>query len=123
MAQLFSLGVCMIRAIFLVQLVTLTAIFAFGYWRKRRMGGYTYLDTCLVSVLLTLDLWVFAFYADSLAGGEAKQCRDYFPDGTYVLLSLLCGSLYAFVVGPIIALARWLARKDKKALEDDKADA
>jgi uncharacterized sodium:solute symporter family permease YidK len=107
----------MIRAIAILQLVMLAAILSFGYWRKRRAGRSTYLDTCLVFLLLIFDMTAFALYGDSLDGDDAKQWRGYFPDGQLVLPFVLFGVLYAVVIGPIIAVWRPLLRPDKNNLK------
>ena len=107
----------MIRVIAILQLVMLVAILSFGYWRKRRAGRSTYLDTCLVFLLLILDMTAFAIYGNSLDSDDAKQWRGFFPDGQFVGLFVLFGLLYAVVIGPIIAVWRPLIQPDKKNLK------
>ncbi|HXC35058.1 MAG TPA: hypothetical protein VNV43_04235 [Candidatus Acidoferrales bacterium] len=108
----------MIRAFAIFQIVVLVAIIAFAVWRKSRAGRSTYFDTCLIWILLTLDILDFALYGNSLTGEEVKQWRGYFPDGTHVLFFSVLTLLYALVIGPIIELAHKLGRKSGKDLPE-----
>jgi hypothetical protein len=108
----------MIRAMFIMQFVLLAMIMGFAVWRKRRAGRYTYLDSCLLCLLLFLHLSVFAYFGTSLDRKEAEQWGNYFPDGTHAFLMLFIGVFYALVLGPINELFRWLQKNTKDGKSD-----
>jgi hypothetical protein len=109
----------MIRVMFIMQLLLSALIIGFAIWRRRRAGRYTYLDTCILSLLLFLHVSIFAFFGASLDRQEAQQWGNWFPDGTHAFLMLFIGVFYAIVLGPINELFRWLQKNAKDGKTDE----
>ena len=109
----------MIRAMFIMQLVVLALIIGFVVWHKHRTGRYTYLDTCLLALLLFLHVSVFAYFGSSLDREEYEQWGNYFPVGTLAFFMLLTGVFYALVLGPINEFFRWLQKNAKDGRTDE----
>ena len=61
----------MIRAMFIMQFVLLALIIGFAILRRHRVGRYTYLDTCVLSLLLFFARFCFCVFRDFAGSAES----------------------------------------------------
>ena len=103
----------MIQVALILNILMPVTIVAWTIWRARKPGRAKGPIVLLGSVLLTLDVFAFALFANSLGRAERERWGNYFPEGTHALFLIVCTSFISISYLAERAL-RFLSRSNNR---------